>query len=196
MDSIFIRNVTKAYGRKTVLKDFNMEIPCGKITCIMAPSGAGKTTLLRLAMGLEQPDGGSIDGVSGKKLSAVFQEERLCESMTAIENIRLVSPALAIHDVIQELAAAGLGGCEYQPVSELSGGMRRRVSILRALLAEYDILILDEPFQGLDSQRKTQMMAYVKEKTEGKTVIFVTHDVGEAEMMGAEVFNINQREEE
>jgi len=188
MVTINIRNVSKTYGEKAVLKNINMEIQGGKITCIMAPSGAGKTTLLRLIMGLEQPDSGRIEGILGKRLSAVFQEERLCETMTAVDNIRLVNSALTVQKVMQELCAVGLDGCGRQPVSELSGGMRRRVSILRALLAEYDVLLLDEPFQGLDYERKEQVITYMREKIKGKTVLFVTHDAKEAEAMGAENF--------
>lgn len=182
---IYIRTVTKSFRNKAVLKNLNMELHGGKINCIMAQSGAGKTTLLRIMMGLEQADSGTVEGIDGKKRSAVFQEERLCENMTSIENIRLVNPKLTINEVRSELGKVGLIDCVNQPVSELSGGMRRRVSILRALLAEYDVLFLDEPFQGLDNKRKEQAIQYVREKTAGKTTVFVTHDIGEAKKLGA-----------
>ena len=185
-----INNITKAFDGKTVLKDLNIRIEEGMITCIMAPSGAGKTTLLRILMGLERADSGSLTGLDDKRFSAVFQEERLCENLTATENIRLVAPHLKPQSVRQELAIMGLGENSEQPVSELSGGMRRRVSILRALLAEYDVLFLDEPFKGLDYELREQVMAYVKEKTEGKTVIFVTHDRQEALALGAEIIEL------
>lgn len=84
----------------------------------------------------------------------------------------------------------GLNGCDDQPVSELSGGMRQRVSILRALFSEYDVLFLDEPFKGLDETLKRDVMAYVKEKTAGKTVVLVTHDKAEAMILGAEIIEI------
>ena len=189
-EDIGIRNITKLYGEKTVFKDLNLKIESGKITCIMAPSGAGKTTLLRMMMGLEKPDRGSIVGLSEKRFSAVFQEERLCEGMTAIGNIRLVNPSLTADQIRNELQRLGMYDCENQPVSELSGGMRRRVSILRALLAEYDVLFMDEPFKGLDSTLKKDVITSVMEKTVGKTVIVVTHDRSEADLLRAEIINL------
>lgn len=189
-EDICIRNITKSYGEKTVFKNLNLKIESGKITCIMAPSGAGKTTLLRMMMGLEKPDRGSIVGLSEKRFSAVFQEERLCEGMTAAGNIRLVNPSLTADQIRNELQRLGMYDCENQPVSELSGGMRRRVSILRALLAEYDVLFMDEPFKGLDSALKKDVIASVMEKTVGKTVIVVTHDRSEADLLRAEIINL------
>lgn len=183
-------NITKTFEGKMVLNNLNMEIPEGRTTCVMAPSGAGKTTLLRILMGLEQADSGSVTGIAQKRFSAVFQEERLCEQMSAAENILLVTPGLDIQMVRKELARLGLGADGGKPVSELSGGMRRRVSILRALLASYDVLFLDEPFKGLDQKRKVQVMAYVREKTAGKTVVVVTHDRQEALALGAEVIEL------
>lgn len=185
--NICISKLAKSFGGKVVFRNMDIVIPAGRTVCIMAPSGAGKTTLLRILMGLERADGGSITGLEGMRFSAVFQEERLCEDMTAIENIRLATPALKIQTVTQEMDRLGLGACCSLSVSELSGGMRRRVGILRALLAEYDILFLDEPFQGLDDALREQVMAYVKEKTRGKTVVFVTHDREEALYMEAEI---------
>ncbi len=187
MKKIYVKNVSKSFGSKKVLQNLNLTIELGKISCIMAPSGAGKTTLLRILMGLEEADSGCITGLEGKRFSAVFQEERLCEYMTAVENIRLVTPGLDAGSVVQEMDRLGLGDCCAQPVSQLSGGMRRRVSILRALLAAFDVLCLDEPFKGLDDARKEQTLAYVKQKAAGRTVLFVTHDEKEALALGAEV---------
>jgi ABC-type nitrate/sulfonate/bicarbonate transport system, ATPase component len=185
MEKICVKDISKSFGNKTVFYHLNLTINSGEIRCIMAPSGAGKTTLLRILMGLEDIDSGSISGQKGKRFSAVFQEERLCEYMTAIENIRLVTPCLSVKTVWQELDRLGLKDCANQIVSELSGGMRRRVSILRALLAEYDILCLDEPFKGLDNTCKEQVLKYVKQRTTGKTVLFVTHDEEEVLQLGA-----------
>ena len=88
MKKIYVKNVSKSFGSKKVLQNLNLTIEPGKISCIMAPSGAGKTMLLRILMGLEEADSGCITGLEGKRFSAVFQEERLCEYMTAVENIR------------------------------------------------------------------------------------------------------------
>lgn len=192
MGDIHISNLSKSFGGKKVFDGLDLTIKGGVTTCIMAPSGAGKTTLLRILMGLEAADGGSVAGLAGRRFSAVFQEERLCEYMTAADNIRLVMPASSLHEIDTEMDRLGLSDSKDQPVSELSGGMRRRVSILRALLAEYDVLFLDEPFKGLDEVLKGQVMAYVKEMTAGKTVVFVTHDRAEAAVLADEMAEITE----
>ena len=122
----------------------------------------------------------------------VFQEDRLCENLSASANIRLVRQKKPwgrdreeVRQIREAMTAAGLSGCEDQPVRELSGGMRRRVALLRALCCDWDILFLDEPFKGLDEETKKQVMDYTKEMCAGKTVIFVTHDSKEAAQMGA-----------
>lgn len=193
MGDIHIRNLSKSFGGKKVFDGLNLTIKSGVTTCIMASSGAGKTTLLRILMGLEATDGGRVAGSEGKRFSAVFQEERLCEYMTASDNIRLVlPPPTGLPVILEGMDRLGLSGSRDQPVSELSGGMRRRVSILRALLAEYDVLFLDEPFKGLDEALKGQVMAYVKEKTAGKTVVFVTHDRAEAAVLADEMVELTK----
>lgn len=92
------------------------------MTALMAPSGAGKTTLLRMLMGLETADSGEISGLSGRRISAVFQEDRLLENMNPVDNIRLTAPKLDRAVILREMAAMGLTDCENQPARELSGG--------------------------------------------------------------------------
>ena len=183
--AIELQNVCKAFGEKQVLQDFSHTFPEGELTCVMGPSGCGKTTLLSLLLGLEQPDAGEIRGMEGRKLSAIFQEDRLCENLNPVSNLRLVTPALSQSAAEKALTAVGLTDCLHQPVRELSGGMRRRVAILRALLAEYDLLFLDEPFKGLDQETKEIVMADTRRRCAGRTVLFVTHDPAELEALGA-----------
>ena len=151
MYAIQVRNLSKSFGDKAVLRNFSADFPAGAVTAVMAPSGGGKTTLLRLLMGLETADGGTVEGLEGLRQSAVFQEDRLCENLSAQANLRLVNPSLSAKEAEEALAAVGLAGCGGQRVAEFSGGMRRRVAILRALLARWDVLFLDEPFKGLDA---------------------------------------------
>lgn len=188
---ISITNLCKKYGDKQVLHCFSATIKKGTVTCIKAPSGKGKTTLLRILSGLEKADSGSIQGLEDYRISMVFQEDRLCENMSAADNIKLVcGKHFSKEQIMDELKAVGLEGSERQPVRELSGGMRRRTALLRALMASYDILILDEPFQGLDGENKKKIMDYTKLKSEGKTVLLVTHDEEEAGYMGDAVLDI------
>lgn len=191
MDQIIISHLSKSYGENKVFSDFSAVFERGKTTCIMAPSGAGKTTLLRILTGLETADAGRIEGMDGLKKSMVFQEDRLCENLSVSANIRLVRQKKTWgrdqkekKEIQEALESVGLAGNGDQQVRELSGGMKRRVALLRALYSDWDILFLDEPFKGLDEETKTQVMCYTKEKCRGKTVIFVTHERSEAEEMG------------
>jgi NitT/TauT family transport system ATP-binding protein len=180
---IIIENLNKSYNGRKILDNFSLEISRGETVCVMAPSGMGKTTLLRIMMGLEQADSGRIEGISGLRMSAVFQEDRLCENLDAVSNIRLVNGELSKERIMEVLASFGLSECCGQRVSELSGGMKRRVAIIRALLAEYDIMFMDEPFKGLDVETRAAVIGEVTKLSKGKTIIFVTHDQSEIELM-------------
>ena len=188
-----LQHISKPYDGLPVLKNLNLSFQQGQCYCLMSPSGSGKTTLLRILMGLEQADHGLIlaDGtpqdMSSLPASAVFQEDRLCDNLDPSANIRLINPTLGRRETEDALAAVGLAGCLRQPARELSGGMRRRVAILRALLAEYDLLFLDEPFKGLDRETKETVMADTRRRCAGRTVLLVTHDVAELDAMGAVV---------
>lgn len=191
MQEIRVSHICKSYGTHVVFHDLSLVIPQNGITCIMAPSGAGKTTLLRILMGLEKPDEGRIEGLEGKKCSAVFQEPRLCENLSALTNIRMVrrkkfweKGAQDFEQISKLMGKVGLSGWERQPVKEMSGGMRQRVALLRALYATWDILFLDEPFHGLDQNCLDQAMDVTKQLCAGKTVILVTHSIKEAQEMG------------
>lgn len=193
--NISITNLCKKYGDKQVLHQFSATVERGCITCIMAPSGEGKTTLLRILSGLEKADSGSIEGMEDCSISMVFQEDRFCENLSAVDNIRLVcGKHITKEQVMDELQIIGLKGSERQPVRELSGGMRRRIALIRALMAAYDILILDEPFKGLDEDNKKKIMDYTKLRSRGKTVLLVTHDASEAEYMGGRRITLDRNE--
>ena len=188
---IELKNIEKAFGEKVVFRKLSYRCPEGETTCIMGPSGCGKTTLLRLLLGLELPDSGEILGMAGRKKSAVFQEDRLCENVSAVSNLRMVSPHLSHKDGEALFARLGLEDSLHQPVREFSGGMKRRVAILRALSAEYDVLLADEPFRGLDEATKRLTMEYFKKQTAGKTVLLVTHEEQEAEFFGEEILMLD-----
>ncbi len=187
---IILRDICKSYGEKQVLSHLSHRFPAGKTTCVMGPSGCGKTTLLNLLLGLEPPDSGELSGLDGLRKSAVFQEDRLCENMSAASNLRLVNPALSRKDAEKMLCALGLADGLKQPVREFSGGMKRRVAILRALAAEYGVLLADEPFKGLDEATKQKTMEYFREKTRDKTVVLVTHEESEAAFFPGKILRL------
>ncbi|NLT94805.1 MAG: ABC transporter ATP-binding protein [Clostridia bacterium] len=189
---IKISGLSKSYGENRVLKNLNLTFPEKEITCIMGPSGCGKTTLLNILMGLTRPDQGTVEGVPKKK-SAVFQEDRLCESFSAVSNVRLVCEKnIDDKKIISHLDRVGLKESCKKPVRELSGGMKRRVAIVRAILAPSEILFLDEPFKGLDEETKKATMKYVKENTKGRTVLMVTHNIEEAEAFGGRIIQLKK----
>lgn len=185
--AVEIRHLYKSFGSQKVLEDISLDIKDGETACIMGVSGRGKTTLLRILMGLEKADDGEIHGMECLRKSAVFQEDRLCENLSAAANIRLVMPEKISQEVLlKHFEAVNLPKMSMrQPAKELSGGMRRRVALLRALLAPWDILLMDEPFKGLDETTKAQVIDYTKASCRGKTVICVTHDASEAKRLGA-----------
>lgn len=184
---ILIKELSKRFNDIVLYQNWNAIVKENGVTCIMGPSGSGKTTLLHIMMGLKKADTGTIEGMEGKKMTCVFQEDRLCEGIDAIQNVLLVCDNTINHlHVEEEFTKVGLTDYENKPASELSGGMKRRVAIVRALLPKSDIVFLDEPFKGLDEKLKKRVINYVKEKVVGKTVILVTHDKDEAEALSAE----------
>lgn len=182
-NDIVVQSVSKSFNKNKVLNDFSCTFKNGGTTCIMGRSGCGKTTLLNILMGLLKADSGVITGMP-KNISVVFQEDRLCEGFDIIKNINLVCRERVPDDVMAaHLEANGLLGAENKPVRELSGGMKRRAAIIRAVLSGWDVLIMDEPFKGLDEATRETTAAYIKKQTAGKTVIMVTHDQEEVALM-------------
>ena len=170
----------KRFGDKPVLEDVSLTVPEGAVLCLMAPSGWGKTTLLRCIAGLEKPDSGTVRDVP-ERMGYVFQEDRLCGHMSAVENVRLATGRRMDSATIEvHLTELGLGGQLHQPVEELSGGQRTKV-----LLAK--LLLLDEPFKGLDAETRQQAAAYILRHRNGAAVVCVTHDREDAAALGAEI---------
>ena len=190
---IIIDKLSKSYDGQKVLEDLSVTFPDKSFTCLMGKSGIGKTTLLNILMGLEQADNGKITGLNDKKISAVFQENRLCNNLTALLNIKMVidgSSKISDSEIIRYLDRIGLGDELKKPVSDFSGGMKRRVAILRALLADFDLLIMDEPLKGLDDATKMDVINLIKELTKEKTVIMTTHDDSEANIFSAQIISL------
>ena len=199
-EALIFENVTLKYGKKTVLDNFSATFPAGKFTAIMGESGIGKTSLLRLAAGLVPSKNYSgIINTNGAKTAYQFQEPRLFEWLTVAENISVVleSKGLSLHapelvkKSIDMLELFGLADVADEHPSALSGGMAQRVALARTLAYDADLVLLDEPFRGLDEKTRIDVMQKVRAQLEGKTVILVTHDSEEAEFFACgNIFHI------
>lgn len=189
MNDIVLKNVSKSFGENEVLKDLSLTFPAGKVTALMGASGTGKTTTLSLLLRLIAPDAGTITGLPEKE-AAVFQEDRLFEDFSVLSNLTAVTGQT--EDVIRKgLESLGLSDAANEKAKVLSGGMKRRVAILRALLSDYELLILDEPFKGLDEALRKTTAEYLLQKNAGRTVVMVTHDPAEAELLGADIIRLS-----
>ena len=192
--SIIVRNLCKSFEDKNVLVQFCANIPLRQTTAVMGASGIGKTTLANILLGFEKADGGEIIGLPDKK-SAVFQEDRLSENFSALANVQAVCKTKqAKANAAELLCELGLQNDIKTKVSSLSGGMRRRVSLARALCAEYDFLVLDEPFKGLDEATKALAMRTVKQHTSGKTVLLITHEKETADALADHIIDFNKED--
>ena len=189
MQDIVLDRVCKSFDGTPVLQNLSTVLPAGQITCLMGPSGCGKTTLVNILLGLLPADSGTITGLP-RRLSAVFQEDRLLEEFSATMNAGFANPKLPRDVVRRHLQAVGLADAADSPASTLSGGMKRRVAIVRAVLATADFLVLDEPFKGLDSDTRRLVMEYLMAKTRGKTLLVVTHSAREAATLGGTLLRL------
>ena len=176
LNKLEISRLTKRFGEKTLFEDLTLTVTEPAI--LWAPSGWGKTTLLRILMGLETPTSGTVQGVG--RVGAVFQEDRLCPQLTAVQNVELVFPEERIHYKEQIMSDFQQLGYDEQalalPARKLSGGQKRRAALLRALWAECDTLLLDEPFTGMDPDTMKKAAALLKERSGQRAVLLATHD--------------------
>lgn len=186
-----VKNIRKSYNGKAILSGVNQVFEAGSIYCLMGPSGQGKTTFLRVLAGLETPDAGELAGIGSLHMSGVFQEDRLCDPVDAVRNVAMVcrrkdAAAYAKALLLQVLPEDSLN----KPVSALSGGMRRRVAIIRALAAESEFIFMDEPFTGLDADTKARVIQCILKNRRERTLLVVTHQEADAAALGAEVITL------
>lgn len=182
---IIVENISKSFGKTHLFSRWSFSVEQGERVFLTAPSGAGKTTLLRILCGLERADEGKISGIAQGAVSYLFQEPRLFPQLTAVENVTCILPnpsteELRARALLQELE---LAGAEEKYPSELSGGMKQRVALARTLLADRPILFLDEPFTALDEELKDALRQVVLKHCEGKTLILVSHDPKDGEIL-------------
>ena len=166
---IEIQNLTICFKDKTVLQRFNAELPDSGCVVIRGESGIGKTTLLRALAGTLRPNEGAVFGVTGRRISVAFQEPRLLPWKTALENVAMVS---STERAVRYLTRLSMQKELYQKAKNLSGGQQQRVSLARAFAYGTDIVLLDEPFNGLDEQNRLKAAALFRE---AKLCIAVLH---------------------
>ena len=201
---IKLENICKSYDEKTVLDNIMAEFPDDSITCIMGESGAGKTTLVRIIAGLENADRGTVSGAG--VVSFDFQEDRLINDISAADNIMLVLDKndFGGHDkktmrkIINENLAEVLKDYPSdKSTGTYSGGMKRRVCLVRAMMKKSDTVILDEPVSGLDPSAAADMYAtirkilaaeYIKKHRDGRICIVVTHEKSDSGLLDGGIY--------
>lgn len=191
MQDLILDHISKSYGELKVLEDLSLKLRAGGRYALMGKSGIGKTTLLRLILGLELPNSGVLEPAPGSlRMSVVFQEDRLFPSADAVRNICAATRGLSADAAIDALSAIAPDIDIRTPASDLSGGQRRRVAVLRALLHPSDLLIMDEPFTGLDTASRQKVLGYIDSHIDGRLFIMSTHDRDDALKLGCEIIEL------
>lgn len=187
---LIIEHLTKQFGEKTLFRDLCLTVDGPAV--LWAPSGWGKTTLLRILMGLEPPASGRVQGVG--RVAAVFQEDRLCPQLTAVQNVTLVLPGSAEQykeQIKVDFQQLGMDAAALTlPAGRLSGGQKRRAALLRALWAPSDTLLLDEPFTGMDPDTLAAAAALLRQRCGEKPALLATHDREAIRLLGWPVLEL------
>ena len=177
---IEIQDLSVAFDGKTVFDQQSFSFPDTGVVLLQGESGIGKTTLLRVLAGLYKPQAGRITGLSNRTISVAFQEPRLLPQLSALQNVALVSDVQKATELLERLH---LGDVLHQKAGSLSGGQQQRVSLARAFAFTTDVVLLDEPFSGLDEQNKLRAAAVIQT---ARLAIIVSHDPNDAELLHAD----------
>ena len=192
LNKIEIKNLCFSYGKKEILKNLNLTITAKKPLVLLGESGFGKTTLLRLLLGFIKPDSGEILGIDKDTvISVLYQEDRLFPHLTVYKNLKLIKKNLSPSEAGALLGELNLKEEVLDKLpKELSGGMKRRVALARALIFPSELLLLDEPFQGLDEEnRKAAIRALIKYRAD-RVLLVITHEAEDAVSLGADMVRI------
>ena len=195
-----VDGISKKFGELLVLDHISIDFVKDGTTCILGPSGCGKTTLLNILSRIEKADSGTVEGFSERDLSFVFQEDRLIPWRTVSENLKFVlsgMPQIQDKDSLVEQYLDKVGLLEYKDFypGELSGGMKKRIGILRAFIYPSSILLMDEPFSSIDISNKKVLMDFFRElmDMENRSCVLVTHDLDEAIHLGDRIIVLSDK---
>lgn len=185
--TLSIKNINKSYNGRVIYNNFNIEFYTNKVNCILGKSGCGKSTILNIISGIIPSDNNDFKSLESLGISYIFQDDRLIDWITVGENIKIVVKKYYNNKELEKLIDKYLelvGIKEYKNYypQMLSGGIRQRVNIARALIYPSKIIIMDEPFKSIDIKNKKEIIDRFKEilKEDKRTVLFVTHDIEEA----------------
>lgn len=207
MKTLELKNIRKSYNGRCVLDGINAVFGSSQPVCVRGVSGAGKTTLLNIIMGLVNADAGELvyndemhnvkkrsDNKKAYRLSSVFQESVLVGHLSPVINVSMVLKGKVDKDVIRnELCKLVDEECIDKPCTQLSGGMKRRVEIVRAMMADSDVVVMDEPFAGLDDKTKDTVIHYIINNIRERVLIISTHDDEDVKKLSAKVLFIDNK---
>ncbi|WHH58688.1 ABC transporter ATP-binding protein [Petroclostridium sp. X23] len=191
---LVVKEVTKSFDDLPVLNNIGFQIADNEIVALIGPSGCGKSTLLNIISGLEPLDIGKIE-YSGDAISYVFQDDRLLQWRSVWDNIRIVNNTINENEISELICDVGLKGFEKYKPNQLSGGMKKRCGIARAFYYKSKLLIMDEPFQGLDyclRQEMLKMLLRVWNRRK-QSVLFITHEIDEALTVAGRIVVMSKR---
>lgn len=187
------RELAKSFDDQLVFSHLNMHIEEGERICLMAPSGSGKTTLLRILLGLESYDSGTLINPHTSSMAVVFQEDRLCDALSAVDNVALVcKPGVSRRSLRAMLCEVLPNEVLDKQVAYLSGGQRRRVALVRAFACDAHLLVLDEPFSGLDSETRSEVAQFMLRHQNNATLLVSTHGEHDHVSLHARVMRLNE----
>ena len=184
--AVELDNISKSYDGKTILKDFNLKLERGETAACMGASGSGKTTLLRIIAGLETADSGRVE-INANRISVLFQEDRLLPWLNVYDNLAIVNNDDA--HIRELLDAVELTSEMNKLPNELSGGMKYRLAMARCFAHDGDLLLIDEPFQGLDAETKQRIIDKLwKKKSKKKTIFLITHSEDDKKLANRTIY--------
>lgn len=188
------QNLYFSYGDQPVLQNVCIELTADQPVVLLGGSGMGKTTLLRILAGLMKADAGEIEGIDkNTRIAVMYQEDRLFPHLTVYKNLKLIRPGVTREEAAGLLAELNLEAAVLDQLPrELSGGMRRRIALARALLFEADLVLMDEPFQGLDVDTRRMALAAVKKWTKGRPTLLISHEPEDGPALGAKMLTIGE----